>query len=170
MVKNIIIVGITGVGKTTIGKHLAEKLKKEFIDLDKFIEISCGVDIPTIFELEGEDGFRERETEALLQVIANYDNYVLSLGGGCVIRSENRQAITKVPGLVLQLTADLDVIVKRLSKSPNKRPLLANQDLHKKINDLYQSRKELYEAVSDITINTSQLKPYQVIDLVRSQL
>lgn len=170
MVKNIIIVGITGVGKTTIGKHLAEKLKKQFIDLDKFIEVSCGVDIPTIFELEGEDGFRARETEALLQVLATYDNYVLSLGGGCVIRNENRQAITKVAGLVLQLTADLDIIIKRLAKSPNKRPLLANQDLHKKINDLYESRKELYEAVSDITINTSQLKPYQVIELVKNQL
>ncbi len=170
MVKNIIIVGITGVGKTTIGKHLAEKLKKQFIDLDKFIEVSCGVDIPTIFELEGEEGFRARETEALLQVLATYDNYVLSLGGGCVIRNENRQAIIKVAGLVLQLTADLDVIVKRLAKSPNKRPLLANQDLHKKINDLYESRKELYEAVSDITINTSQLKPYQVIELVKNQL
>lgn len=170
MVKNIIIVGITGVGKTTIGKHLAEKLKKQFIDLDKFIEVSCGVDIPTIFELEGEEGFRGRETEALLQVLATYDNYVLSLGGGCVIRNENRQAIIKVAGLVLQLTADLDVIVKRLAKSPNKRPLLANQDLHKKINDLYESRKDLYEAVSDITINTSQLKPYQVIELVKNQL
>lgn len=169
-IKNIIIVGITGVGKTTIGKHLAENLKKQFIDLDKFIEISCGVDIPTIFELEGEQGFRERETDALNQVVSEYDDYVLSLGGGCVIRNENRLIISRNNSLVIQLTAELDVIVGRLAKSPNKRPLLANQDLKQKIMDLYATRRELYEMVSDVTINTSKLKPYQVIDIVKRNL
>ena len=170
VVSNIIVVGITGVGKTTIGKQLAEHLDKQFIDLDKYIEVGCGVDIPTIFELEGEQGFRERETEALNQVIHSYENYVLSLGGGCVIRSENRQIILKNSGLVVQLIADLDIIVERLEKSPNKRPLLANQDLHQKISALYAARKDLYEMVSDITINTSRLRPYQIIEIVRRNL
>ncbi len=169
-IKNIVIVGITGVGKTTIGKFLADSLNRKFIDLDKFIESSCGVDIPTIFELEGEKGFREREFDALNQVINNYDDYVLSLGGGCVIRAENRQVITRSNNLVIQLIADLDIIVERLSRSPNKRPLLANQDLKKKIEELYSTRKELYEMVSDVTINTTKLKPYQVIDIVEKYL
>lgn len=169
-IKNIIIVGITGVGKTTIGKFLADSLNRKFIDLDKFIETSCGVDIPTIFELEGENGFRDREFEALNQVINNEDDYVLSLGGGCVIRAENRQVITRNNNLVVQLIADLDIIVERLSRSPNKRPLLANQDLKKKVEELYSTRKELYEMVSDVTINTTKLKPYQVIDIVEKYL
>ncbi len=169
-IKNIIIVGITGVGKTTIGKFLAEKLNKQFIDLDKYIEVDCGVDIPTIFELEGEEGFRERETLALKEVMAKYDNYVLSLGGGCVIRPENRQIITRNNNLVVQLIADINIIVDRLAKSPNKRPLLFNQDLKSKIEKLYSDRCEYYESVSDVTINTTTLKPYQVIEQVEKLL
>ncbi|TXI91110.1 MAG: shikimate kinase [Neisseriales bacterium] len=168
--KNIIIVGITGVGKTTIGKVLAEKLDKQFIDLDKYIEVTCGVDIPTIFELEGEVGFRDRETLALKQVVSQMDNYVLSLGGGCVIRSENRQIITRSNSLVLQLLADLNVLVERLVKSPNKRPLLANQDIRNKIQNLLDERKEFYDAVSDLTINTTNLKPTQVVNKVTQYL
>ncbi|AUR50872.1 shikimate kinase [Aquella oligotrophica] len=168
--KNIIIVGITGVGKTTIGKVLSEKLDKQFIDLDKYIEVSCGVDIPTIFELEGEQGFRDRESLALKQVISQNDNYVLSLGGGCVIRAENRQIITRSNNLVLQLIADLKVIVERLVKSPNKRPLLANQDIQQKIENLFNERKEFYDAVSDLTVNTTNLKPAQVVSKVEQYL
>lgn len=169
-INNIIIVGITGVGKTTIGKFLAEKLDKQFIDLDKFIELACGVDIPTIFELEGEDGFRERETESLKELINNHDNYVLSLGGGCVIRPENRQIITRNNNLVVQLVADIRILVDRLSKSPSKRPLLANQDLKTKIERLYADRRDFYDSVSDITINTTSLKPHQVIEQVEKFL
>ena len=169
-VKNIILVGITGVGKTTIGKYLADKLNKQFIDLDKFIEISCGVDIPTIFELEGEKGFRDRESDALKQVVAEYDNYVLSLGGGCVIRAENRQLIMRSNNLIAQLVANIEILVERLSRSPNKRPLLFNQDLRLKIESLYNERRGFYEAVSDLTINTTQLKPHQVIEIVEKHM
>jgi shikimate kinase len=169
-IKNIIIVGITGVGKTTIGKFLAERLDKQFIDLDKYIEQTCGVDIPTIFELEGETGFRDRETFALNQVMSEADDYVLSLGGGCVIRPENRQIITRQKNLVVQLVADLDIIVERLSRSPNKRPLLSNQNLKQKIESLFEERREFYKIVSDITINTTLLKPHQVIDQVEKHL
>ncbi len=169
-IKNIIIVGITGVGKTTIGKLLADSLNRQFIDLDKYIENSCGVDIPTIFELEGENGFRDRETDALNSVMNNNDNYVLSLGGGCVIRPENRQLIMYNNNLVVQLIADLDIIVHRLSRSPNKRPLLANQNLKQKIEELYNARRDLYAIVSDLTINTTKLKPHNVIEIVADNL
>lgn len=166
MYANIIIVGITGVGKTTIGKFLAESIGKQFLDLDKEIEMACGVDIPTIFELEGESGFRDRETACLNYVLANNSNYVLSLGGGCVIRPENRQQLLRSNSLIVQLVADLDIIVDRLNKSPNKRPLLADVDMRQKIQSLFDSRKGFYDAVSDITINTSRMKPIQVIDKI----
>ena len=87
---NIIIIGITGVGKTTVGKNLAQTLGVDFIDLDKSIEDNCGVDISTIFDIEGEAGFRLRETRELKKVLSYSGNYVISLGGGCVIAEENR--------------------------------------------------------------------------------
>lgn len=167
---NIIIVGITGVGKTTIGRFLAEKLQKQFIDLDKYIETIAGVDIATIFALEGELGFRERETRCLRQVIANNHNYVLSLGGGCVIKADNRQIIYQSSSKVVQLLAEVDSLVERLAKSPHKRPLLANQDLATKIKALYQQRQEFYHKVSDLTINTTNLKPHQVIEQIQQFL
>ncbi len=164
--KNLIIVGITGVGKTTIGKFLAERLNKNFIDLDKYIENSCGVDIPTIFELEGESGFRLRESEALRQVLQQQHNYVLSLGGGCVIKAENRQLITRSSNFVVQLVADIQTLVERLSRSPHKRPLFFEQNLHQKITNLYNERQEFYAEISDLTINTTLLKPYQVSEQI----
>jgi shikimate kinase len=92
------------------------------------------------------------------------------LGGGCVIRPENRQIITRQKNLVVQLVADLDIIVERLSRSPNKRPLLFNQNLKQKIESLFEERREFYKIVSDITINTTLLKPHQVIDQVEKHL
>lgn len=170
LIKNIIIVGITGVGKTTVGKFLADKLNKQFIDLDKFIETLCGVDIPTIFELEGESGFRARESYALKQIINHNDNYVLSLGGGCIINADNRNLISRNNNIVVQLVADIEVLVERLSKSPHKRPLLFNQNLCEKIESLYNERHKFYAMVSDITINTTSLKPSQVIEQVEKLL
>ncbi len=167
---NVIIVGITGVGKTTIGKALAKRLRKNFIDLDKYIEEVCGVDIPTIFELEGEAGFRAREAFALNSVLENEDDFVLSLGGGCVIVEENRKLIRRYSGSVIQLVAGLDIIADRLINSPNKRPLLVNQDVRKKVQELYDARKGFYDEVSSITYDTSHMRQYQIIRLIVDNL
>lgn len=167
---NVIIVGITGVGKTTIGKALAKRLRKKFIDLDKYIEDLCGVDIPTIFELEGEAGFRARETFALNSVLQNENDFVLSLGGGCVIVEENRKAIRRYSGSVIQLIADLDIIADRLVNSPNKRPLLVNQDVRKKVQELYDARKDFYNEVSNVTYDTSNARQYQIIKSIVDEL
>lgn len=167
---NIVIIGITGVGKTTIGKALADKLGKDFIDLDKNIELRCGVDIPTIFEIEGEAGFRDRETDELRRIINTHTNYVLSIGGGCVVRAENRALLGSGSNLIVQLYADTATLVDRLAKSPSKRPLFANVDIEKKVMDLYQARKEYYDKVTDIKINTSSLKPSQVVEQIIARL
>jgi shikimate kinase len=168
--RNIVIIGITGVGKTTIGKALADKLGKAFIDLDKNIELRCGVDIPTIFEIEGEAGFRDRETDELRRITNTHANYVLSIGGGCVVRAENRALLGSGSNLIVQLYADTATLVDRLSKSPSKRPLFANVDIEKKVMDLYQARKEYYDKVTDIKINTSSLKPSQVVEQIIARL
>lgn len=170
MQENIIIVGITGVGKTTIGKLLAETLGKEFIDLDKSIELRCGVDIPTIFEIEGEDGFRERETFELKHTITNRHNFVLSVGGGCVIKEINRKLILTQGNIVIQFHADIPTLVERLSKSVNKRPLFINTDIAGKVTALYESRKEFYAKVTHFTFDTSGMRPNQVVDDVIVQL
>ena len=161
---NIIIIGITGVGKTTVGKALADSLHKEFIDLDKNIELHCGVDIPTIFAIEGEGGFRERETDELRRTLKSTSSCVLSVGGGCVLRRENRQIITSGNNIVVQLYANTDTLVERLSKSATKRPLFNNVNIAAKVTELYKSRKEYYDRVTDFKINTSSMKPPQVID------
>lgn len=170
MQENIIIVGITGVGKTTIGKLLAETLGKEFIDLDKSIELRCGVDIPTIFEIEGESGFRERETFELRDTITRRDNFVLSVGGGCVIRDVNRELILSSRNIVIQFHANMPTLVERLSKSVNKRPLFKNTDIANKVTALYESRREFYEKVTHLTFDTSGMRPNQVVDEVIRQL
>lgn len=168
--RNIIITGITGVGKTTIGRALANALGAEFIDLDKSIEIACGVDVQTIFAIEGEAGFRKRETEELFKIIKNQSNYVLSTGGGCVITDKNREIIKQSKNLTIQLVADIEILVQRLSRSINKRPLFDNVDLHNKIVELYKIRKKYYDEVADYTINTSNFKPFQIINQIKKYL
>ncbi|MCE3267859.1 MAG: shikimate kinase [Burkholderiales bacterium] len=170
MQENIIIVGITGVGKTTIGKLMAEALNKEFIDLDKSIELRCGVDIPTIFEIEGEEGFRERETFELKETITKQYNFVLSVGGGCVIKKANRELLRSPRNIIIQFHADIPTLVERLSRSVNKRPLIKDTDVATKVTALYEARKEFYADVSHLVFDTSGMRPTQVVDDVIYQL
>ncbi|MBP9741875.1 MAG: shikimate kinase [Burkholderiales bacterium] len=166
--KNIVLIGITGVGKSTIGKILAYRLCKEFIDLDKSIEEHCGVDIPTIFEIEGEEGFRKRETNELRHQINNCPDFVLSLGGGCIMCSENRALLANTNAIIIQLYANIDILVTRLSKSITRRPLFNNVDITSKITELYKIRKEQYDSITDFKVNTSAMKPSQIIETIIS--
>lgn len=166
MLSNIIIIGITGVGKTTVGKELARCLEKEFIDLDKRIETICGVDIPTIFEIEGEAGFRERESEELRRIITFSKNCVLSVGGGCIMREDNRTIISSGNNLVIQLYAEMTIVAERLAKSINKRPIFYNQNIERKIAELYAIRKDSYDRITDLKIDTSFLKLNHVINKI----
>lgn len=170
MQENIIIVGVTGVGKTTIGRLMADTLDKEFIDLDKSIELRCGVDIPTIFAIEGEEGFRERETLELKETLSKRHNFILSVGGGCVIKAVNRKLISNSHNTVVQFYADIPTLVERLSKSVNKRPLFKDVDVASKVAALYAERKEFYDTVTHLTFDTSGMRPNQVVDEVIRQL
>lgn len=147
----IFLVGMMGVGKTTIGRQLAISLNRQFVDLDHAIEDRSGVPIATIFDIEGEQGFRKRESAALDE-FTQQANLVLATGGGAVLAPENRQMLRN-RGCVVYLRADIDVLYKRLARD-SKRPLLQTANPKQRIQELIQQREPLYASVADITFDT----------------
>ena len=168
IITNVVIIGITGVGKTTVGKIVAERLGHKFIDLDKMIEQRCGVDVATIFSIEGETGFRTRETDELRRIMQEENNFVLSVGGGAILSVENRQLMSCC--FVIQLFANVDTVVHRLSKSISKRPLFQNTDIQQKVMELYNARQEYYNQLSNLDINTSNTKPEAVGEFIANYI
>lgn len=151
MSENIILVGPMGVGKTTIGSHLARKLKYDFVDSDTEIEKRTGASISLIFDIEGEEGFRKREAQ-MIGELTERRHIVLSTGGGSVVDETSRQNI-RSRGFVVYLKASVDILYERLKKSRN-RPLMETEDKQKVIEDLLAEREPLYLAVADVTIAT----------------
>jgi shikimate kinase len=151
MSENIILVGPMGVGKTTIGSHLARKLKYDFVDSDTEIEKRTGASISLIFDIEGEEGFRKREAQ-MISELTERRHIVLSTGGGSVLDETSRQNI-RSRGFVVYLKASVDILYERLKKSRN-RPLMETEDKLKVIEDLLAEREPLYLAVADATIAT----------------
>ena len=151
MTQNIIFVGPMGAGKTTIGKQLAREIKRPFYDSDREIEKRTGADIPLIFELEGEEGFRKRE-KAVLQDLTNLKDIVLATGGGAVLDPENRELFNQ-RGFVIYLSAPLEHLLNRTSKDRN-RPLLQTADPGKKLREILEIRDPLYREVADVIIET----------------
>lgn len=158
-IENIVLVGLMGSGKTTIGKQLSKKLNKLFIDTDLLIEQKTGVDITTIFELEGEDGFRLRETNLLHELLLEHDN-VIATGGGIVLLEANRELLQKI-GKIIYLKADPNDLAIRLRQDKS-RPLIQNVDLLKKLNTLFEERDSLYKSLANYIIET---KNKRVIDI-----
>lgn len=150
---NIFLVGLMGAGKTTIGKLLARRLKKTFIDCDHELEQRTGVKIPLIFELEGEAGFREREA-ALIQELAQRQDLVLATGGGAVLRKENRDALAQ-NGTVVYLNAKVEDLWLRTQHDKN-RPLLQTADPQAKLYELFAQRDPLYREIADIIVTSGQ--------------
>jgi shikimate kinase len=141
-----------GSGKSTIGRQLAKKLGKTFFDSDKEIETRTGVSISWIFEMEGEDGFRERESK-IIDELTEQENVVLATGGGAILSEENRQHLHE-RGMVIYLSATAEQLYRRTAKD-KKRPLLQTGDRRKKIEALLVERMPLYQKVAHITLRTS---------------
>ena len=141
-----------GAGKSTIGKHLADLLNRPFIDVDSEIEARAGADIQWIFDMEGEQGFRDRECKVLLDLAGKDQSTVIATGGGIVIEEENRELLAS-RGTVFYLHTPLNTQVERTAKDKD-RPLLKDKDPEKVLADLQKSRQSLYEEVSDHIINT----------------
>lgn len=149
-----------GAGKTTIGRHLAHTLDRQFLDLDHEMEARCGVRVALIFDIEGEAGFRRRET-ALLDECSQYRGMVLATGGGAVLAPENRR-ILKERGMVVYLRADIDELFRRVARDRT-RPMLKASDPRQRIADLLVQREPLYEEVADVTLDTGAMPVAQVV-------
>ncbi len=151
--QNIILVGAMGVGKSTVGKRLAKKLSQEFYDSDQEIVKKTGVDIATIFEYEGEQGFRERE-EKIIKDLCKFESIVLATGGGSILSKNTREFLSR-SGIVFYLKASIETILNR-AKNENSRPLLKTTDKRETISNLLKQRTPLYESVAHHTINTDR--------------
>lgn len=150
---NLILVGMMGSGKTTMGRALARYLGKTFVDSDEEIQKRTGVTIPHIFDVEGEAGFRQRETAEIRELVTR-DNMVLATGGGTVLADQNREMLQR-SGIVIYLKASVHDLWQRTRHDRN-RPLLQTADPHAKLTELFQQRDPLYQQVSDIVVHSSK--------------
>ena len=162
--KNIVLVGPMGSGKTTVGRRLAHALNQVFFDTDHEIINKTGVTIDHIFDIEGEEGFRERESK-ILENLCQMSNIILATGGGIVILSKNRK-ILKNSGLVVYLSSSVNQLLKRTAKSKT-RPLLENSsDRRKTITELLEAREVYYREVASFVVDTTGKKLHEVINII----
>ena len=162
--KNIVLVGPMGSGKTTIGRHLARELNQDFFDTDHEIIDKTGVSIDHIFDIEGEEGFRERESK-ILENLCQMSNIILATGGGIVILTKNRE-ILKNAGLVVYLCSSVEQLMRRTAKSKT-RPLLENSINRKKtITELIEARDVYYREVASFVVDTTGKKLQEVINII----
>ncbi|MCF7530492.1 shikimate kinase [Neisseria lisongii] len=149
--RNLILIGLMGAGKSTLGKQAAQALGRPFYDSDQEICACSGVSIPTIFELEGEQGFRNRET-AVLKKLTALENIVLATGGGAVLREENR-SLLRQSGIIVYLHAEPETLLERTRHDTN-RPLLQVNDPLAALQDLYRRRDSIYREAAHIIIES----------------
>ncbi len=164
---NLFLVGLMGVGKTTIGRQLARALKSEFLDSDHEIERRTGADIPWIFDIEGEDGFRKREKQVIADLVTR-QGVVLATGGGAVLDPDNRRCLAD-NGLVVYLYADTDILCKRTARDRN-RPLLQLEDPRARLEALLAQRDPLYREIADIIVDTGRHAVAASVQIILNRL
>jgi shikimate kinase len=164
---SIALVGMMGCGKSTVGRRLAAALGRPFIDADKELEARCGVAIATIFELEGEAGFRDRES-TLIDELARQPGLVVATGGGAVLRPENR-AVLHQHSYVVYLRAALPELWHRL-RHDKVRPLLRAPNPRQKIAELLDQRDPLYEQTAHLKVTTGRQPAERVVADIIDQL
>lgn len=167
--RNIYLIGPMGTGKTAVGKHLGRLLAMPFIDSDAEIERSAGVDIPYIFDEEGEEGFRRREHQVLAE-LCQREPIVLATGGGAILDPANRQLL-KQHGVVVFLETSIQHQLQRVG-SGRGRPLLKNggQGLQARLEQLRAVRDPLYRETADITLTTDNRRVPRVAELILREL
>jgi shikimate kinase len=151
--RNIILIGPMGSGKSTIGNIIAKRLHREFKDSDYFIEKRTGVDIARIFDIEGEQGFRERESNALSELLSE-NNRVIATGGGSVLLDENQQLL-KQKGYIVFLDTSVTQQLQRLRRD-KKRPLLQTDNPRERLEKLLDERRPIYLDLADLAIKTDK--------------
>jgi len=151
--RNIVFVGLMGAGKTTVGRRLAKRHGLVFMDTDQEIEARSGAPIPTIFDLEGEEGFRKRESRAISEVMGR-TGHVITTGGGAIVRAENREMLRS--GFVIYLDADPEQLWQRL-KNDTSRPLLSRSaDPRATLIALHAERDPLYREIANLIVPTTR--------------
>jgi shikimate kinase len=164
---NIFLIGLMGAGKSTVGRVLARKLNSRFVDSDHALEERCGVKIPTIFEMEGEAGFRKREAQ-IIEELTQEKGLILATGGGSVLLPENRRALRE-RGTVVYLHANPIELWHR-TKGGEGRPLLQNGDPKAILENLYALRDPLYREIADHIIETGKPSVNQLVNTLLMQL
>jgi shikimate kinase len=163
---NTFLVGLMGAGKTTIGRSLAKRLELMFVDSDREIEARTGVSIPTVFDIEGEEGFRRRESEVIAQ-LSKQSAQVVATGGGAVLRPENRVNM-RDGGFVVYLNVPPAILWERTRHDRN-RPLLQVDDPLLKLQELYAVRDPLYREVADLVIDGGRVSAQSVLQLIAEE-
>ena len=158
--QHIFLIGPMGAGKLTIGRQLAGFLNRPFFDIDNEIESRAGADIQWIFDMEGEAGFRVRESKVLMEVIANDRSSVIATGGGIILSAKNR-AILSENGQVVYLSATKQQLFERTRKDKN-RPLLQVKDRKAVIDRLVREREPLYKEVADLIFPSGQVSSNKI--------
>lgn len=156
---NLFLVGPMGAGKSTIGRLLAAEMSREFYDSDHEIQRRCGADIPWIFDVEGESGFREREQQ-MLDELSGHDGIVLATGGGAVMREANRRTLRE-RGTVIYLYTTVEQQLRRTAKDRN-RPLLQTGNPEEILRAMFAKRDPLYRATADLIVRTDRRGPRSV--------
>jgi shikimate kinase len=164
---NILLIGMMGAGKTTVGKSLASYLNKKFIDSDSEIQKRTGVKIPVIFEIEGEAGFRKRESEMLRELL-KIKNMVLATGGGVILNLQNRELLRQ-NGTIVYLRASVNDLWYRTRHDKN-RPLLQTIDLQAKLSELYDQRDPIYREIAHIIVESGKQSIRQMVKSLAQQL
>ncbi len=167
MKENIILVGLMGAGKSTIGRNLAKQLNKEFFDSDRVIEERTGVDIATIFEIEGEQGFRDRE-EQVIKELCEKEGIILATGGGSILRENNRQTM-KENGHVIYLCTSAELLYSRI-RYDKSRPLMQTESPLDTLKKLLNDREPYYLEVADTVVTTGKQKANIIVKKVMSVL
>lgn len=163
----LILIGMMGAGKTTVGKELARRRKLRFADCDQEIVARTGVSIPTIFEIEGEAGFRRRETQ-MMDELTQCADIVIATGGGVVIAPENR-ALMRERGVVVYLNVPPQILYERTRHDRN-RPLLQVENPRQRIDELYRQRDPLYREVAHIIVDGGRTNPGTMVRLIEDAL
>lgn len=159
--QNIIFIGPMGSGKTTVGKQLAKRTRLDFLDSDHLIEERCGVSISTIFDIEGEEGFRKRETKMLTE-LCERTGIILATGGGAIASEENRILLRK-SGYIVYLKTSIETQLARTQRNQN-RPLLENVDAKQKLTELMDKRGSLYEQEADLIVTSGERVVAKVVE------
>ena len=164
---NIFLIGLMGAGKSTIGRQLAQELGKQFRDSDSEIEKRTGVGIDVIFDIEGEQGFRQRET-GLLRELVGERGIVLATGGGAVLAAENRQLLTD-NGMIIYLKASAEHLAGRV-RLDRRRPLLQSGNKLAKIRELMSEREPVYQELADLVVETNSRSVPRVVREISKML